>query len=426
MMKNKICKSVLKCFAALCVMWAVFTLSVIAVHCIPRTAVEKEALSSVKLMQEEGLYKEFFNFKLFQMDNFTDCYMLNLMASADAEHPVEAAMLNYDYKSNNFMDLAYDTEKVATGNTKDLKCESYGRYWHGYQVTLKPLLTVMDYSSIRILNYFVFAVLLVACGVLMWRKIGKGACLLFLASLLLINFPIVPLSFQFSTCFLIALVGMIAFLKYPSLREKEENLYCAFFVIGGVTAFMDFLTTPQLTLGLPMLVCLLASKRDKKWKYVIAICIAWALGYGLVWASKWLIGYLLTGTNILADAMESAKLRTSDSYKGMHMTIIGILTFIWDAIVNKHLQIPFFAAICVMIALVAVYIKAIKSKAVFTNYAYLLLVALIVPAWFLVMRNHSIQHGWFTWRAGLLTLYSLLLLVYYTVDWRHIVKKQNR
>ncbi len=415
-----------KCIMSYIGMVVLFTLLMIGVTSIPKAATRENVVSSTKLLEEEGLYKKFLNFKLFQMDNFTDCYMLNLIASADDRNSIEAAMLNYDYKSANFMNLAYDTENVAKGNLNGLERESYGRYWHGYQVTLKPLLTVMDYSGIRVLNYFVFAALLVTCSVLMWRKVGKGACLLLLASLLLVNFPIVPLSFQFSTCFLIALAGMIAFLKYPNLREKDDNLYCAFFVIGGITAFMDFLTTPQLTLGLPMLVCLLTSRSDKKWKYVIAICVVWALGYGLVWASKWLIGYLLTGTNILADAMESAKLRTSDSYKGMHMTIGGILTFIWETVVGRHLQIPFFAAIGVTVGLVAVYVKSIKSKAAFRNHAYLLLVALIVPAWFLVMRNHSIQHGWFTWRAGLLTLYSLLLLVYYTVDWRHIVKKQNR
>lgn len=150
-----------KCFAALVVMLVLFMASIIAVHRIPKSAVQKNILSSTQLIEQEGLYKKFFNFKLFQMDNFTDCYMLNLMASSDSDHPMESAMLNYDYKSDDFMNLAYDTEKVSKGNLQGLKRGSYGRYWHGYQVTLKPLLTIMDYSAIRILNYLMFAVLLV-------------------------------------------------------------------------------------------------------------------------------------------------------------------------------------------------------------------------------------------------------------------------
>ncbi|WP_440485683.1 hypothetical protein [Segatella hominis] len=412
-----------RCFAALLIMVALFTLSIIAVHCIPKSVVAENLYSSTKVIEQEGLYREFFHFKLFQMDNFTDCYMFNLMASADADEPVRSAMLNDDYKSNDYMSLAYDTENVIKGDFKGLSKESYGRYWHGYQVTLKPLMTIMDYSAIRILNYILFSLLIVVCSWLIYRKIGKAACGLFVLSLALINFPIVPLSLQFSTCFYLSFLSMIAVMVFPRLVEKDDNLYCTFFIIGGITSFMDFLTTPQLTLGLPMIVCLLMSNRKDKWKYVIYISIAWALGYGLIWASKWLVGYLLTGTNILADAMESAKLRTSDVYKGMHMTIGGILAFIWQAVERKHLVLPFFGAIVVVVALILLYIKMIKSKKVFGENVFLLLVVMIVPIWFLVMRNHSIQHGWFTWRAGLLSLYSLLLLVYYTVDWNRFIKK---
>ena len=412
-----------RCFAALLIMVALFTLSIIAVHCIPKSVVAENLYSSTKVIEQEGLYREFFHFKLFQMDNFTDCYMFNLMASADADEPVRSAMLNDDYKSNDYMSLAYDTENVIKGDFKGLSKESYGRYWHGYQVTLKPLMTIMDYSAIRILNYVLFSLLIVVCSWLIYRKIGKAACGLFVLSLVLINFPIVPLSLQFSTCFYLSFLSMIAVMVFPRLVEKDDNLYCTFFIIGGVTSFMDFLTTPQLTLGLPMIVCLLMSNRKDKWKYVIYISIAWALGYGLIWASKWLVGYLLTGTNILADAMESAKLRTSDVYKGMHMTIGGILAFIWQAVERKHLVLPFFGAIVVVVALILLYIKMIKSKKVFGENVFLLLVVMIVPIWFLVMRNHSILHGWFTWRAGLLSLYSLLLLVYYTVDWNRFIKK---
>ena len=153
-----------RCVVALLIMVALFTLSIIAVHCIPKSVVAENLYSSTKVIEQEGLYREFFHFKLFQMDNFTDCYMFNLMASADADEPVRSAMLNDDYKSNDYMSLAYDTENVIKGDFKGLSKESYGRYWHGYQVTLKPLMTIMDYSAIRILNYILFSLLIVVCS----------------------------------------------------------------------------------------------------------------------------------------------------------------------------------------------------------------------------------------------------------------------
>lgn len=167
---------------------------------------------------------------------------------------------------------------------------------------------------------------------------------------------------------------------------------------------------------------MLIHKPEKSWKTVIMLSVAWATGYGLLWASKWMIAFLLTGNNILTDAIQSAELRTSNHYKGMEMTLSNIIKFIWSNVESKHLKGPFFAGIVIIVIATGVYIKAIKSKKVFKQYSYLLLIALIVPVWFIVLRNHSIQHGWFTWRAGLLTIFSLLLFVYYTVDIKKLFK----
>lgn len=393
-----------------------FTGLIIGVHTIPQSAIKENVITSTHTLQEEGLYKKFLNFKLFQMDNYTDSYMLNLAISADNRYPIEAGMMNYDYKSKNFIDLAYDTEKVAQGKTENLEKSSYGRYWQGYQVTLRPLLMIFTYPQIRILNYVIFSLLIITILWLLAHEISIGAACLFGLSLLLINFPIVPYSMQFSTCFYIAFISMILLIKYPTLTISKSNTLCSFFIIGGITSYLDFLTTPQLTLGLPLIVYMLTKCPKNTWKTVIVIGIAWTLGYGLLWASKWMMGYLLTGNNILADAMQSAELRSSNLYKGMEMTIPNILNFIWSNMKAKGLLPLFYSCIIGMSLGIGVYFKVLKSKQTFKEYSWLLLIALITPIWFLVLRNHSIQHGWFTWRAGLVSLFSLLLFFYYTTD----------
>lgn len=417
-MKSKTLHSIVYSYFAMLV---AFTILIIGVHCIPKSAINANIITSTKTLQAEGLYKKFFDFKLFQMDNFTDTYMLNIAASANEKHPVEAAMMNYAY-TKNFMDLAFETEKIAKSQTDSLERSSYGRYWQGYQVILRPALVLFTYPQIRIINYILFTTLILICTWLLYKKTTLGTAVLFIVSLLLINFPIVPYSMQFSTCFYIAFISMLAIMKYPILTRSNRGLICTFFIIGGITSYLDFLTTPQLTLGLPMITYMLIHKPEKSWKTVIMLSVAWATGYGLLWASKWMIAFLLTGNNILTDAIQSAELRTSNHYKGMEMTLSNIIKFIWSNVESKHLKGPFFAGIVIIVIATGVYIKAIKSKKVFKQYSYLLLIALIVPVWFIVLRNHSIQHGWFTWRAGLLTIFSLLLFVYYTVDIKKLFK----
>ena len=135
-----------------------------------------------------------------------------------------------------------------------------------------------------------------------------------------------------------------------------------------------------------------------------------------------MMGYILTGNNILADAMQSAELRTSNSYKGMEMTIPNIIKFIWDTINAMGLTYLLYLCLAIIIAFIVLYCKVLKSKTVFKEYSWLLLVAMIVPVWFLVLRNHSIQHGWFTWRAGLLSIISVILFIVYTIDIKKLIR----
>lgn len=161
---------------------------------------------------------------------------------------------------------------------------------------------------------------------------------------------------------------------------------------------------------------MLTKHPQNKWKTMITICIAWILGYGLLWASKWMMAYLLTGNNIFEDAIQNVKFRISTQYDGMDLSLSNIIQFFWNKIKTKHL-LPFFSAGIIGILLcIGVYFKMLKNKQVFKEYSWLLFIALIIPVWLLALRNHTVIHYWFTWRAGLVSLFSILLFIYYTTD----------
>lgn len=54
----------------------VLFLLLLGAYALPGGAVRGNIVRSVPLLQQEGLYPEFFGFKLFQMDNYTDTVML--------------------------------------------------------------------------------------------------------------------------------------------------------------------------------------------------------------------------------------------------------------------------------------------------------------------------------------------------------------
>ena len=78
------------------------------------------------------------------------------------------------------------------------------------------------------------------------------------------------------------------------------------------------------------------------------------------------------------------------------------------------------------VLLAALFVASIRDKQQLVRALPLLLCTLMTPAWFIVLRTHSIQHGWFTWRALGLTVFAGLAFLYYCCDVRQIAKRLKR
>lgn len=398
-----------------------FTLAIILVHTIPSESLTENVEESLVTLEEEGVYPELLNFKLYQLDNYTDALMMNLAVSADSDHPVDAAMLNYWYGTLDAHQMIRETEAAVEHDTEGLTKTSYARYWQGYQVIVRPLLVLFNYDQIRILNYILLFSLATFTAWTIRKKLGMQTMWLFLLSLLLINFPIVPLSMQFSTVFYLAFIAMLVIMRNYAELEAKDLIPLAFFIIGACTSYFDFLTAPLITLGLPLIILVLLRK-SQEYRTIIINGAAWGVGYGLCWASKWYIGRLFTGQDILGIAMDSASLHTSNLWRGRAMTLENIFSFIVETMSSRHVLIP---AVIILILFLGAFIYFIKSKKALVSNLHFILIAAMVPVWYLILRHHSIQHGWFTWRAMLVTIFAGLILLSRTIDFHKFSKKNN-
>ena len=83
-------------------------------------------------------------------------------------------------------------------------------------------------------------------------------------------------------------------------------------------------------------------------------------------------------------------------------------------------------AVLAVVLLLALFAASIRDRQQLARALPLGLCALMTPAWFIVLRTHSIQHGWFTWRALGLTVFAGLAFLYYCCDVRQIAKRLKR
>ena len=149
--------------AVFAVTLAALFLLLLAAFALPGGPVRANIARSVPLLQQEGLYPELFGFKLFQMDNYTDTIMLFEAAAADETDPLTAMMTATAYNVDNFETLPDDLQtyldardRGLAGADTGLEPFSYARYWHGYLIWLRPLLLVLTYGQVRVVNYIVF------------------------------------------------------------------------------------------------------------------------------------------------------------------------------------------------------------------------------------------------------------------------------
>ena len=346
--KNQKPPFALRALAAFAVTLAALFVLLLAAYALPGEPVRDHVYDSAVKIAGEGLYPEYLNFKLFQMDNYTDTIMLTEAASADEAPPLTAMMTNTAYNVDNFETLADDLQWYierdwAAGAQRTdapaLVPFSYARYWHGYLIWLRPLLLVTDITGVRVVQYLVLAVLFAAVAVLLRRRCG--------------------------------------------LRAGTRQ--CGIVVGGSLT---------------------------------------WGVGYLLCWASKWVLAGLVTGQNVIADALHQVGVRTAaDSWHGMELTWRNILHFVYTTLAGKHLFWPLVLAVVLLLALFA---ASIRDRQQLARALPLGLCALMTPAWFIVLRTHSIQHGWFTWRALGLTVFAGLAFLYYCCDVRKIAKRLKR
>ncbi len=407
-----------KLLATYIVLLILFTTSIIAAFAIPTSFIRKNVIESATQIKEEGLWFKPFGFFLFQIDNMTDCLMMNICVSADENNKIKAAMMaEFAQPSNGgimYHEMANTTLMAAEKGRQFIKeYNEYSRYWHGYQIILRPLLCIFNYKQIRIINYIALFSLSSFVLILLYRNAGKSASLSFLATMIVTNAFIIPLALQFSTCFYIAFLSMIVLLSKPDIMKDKSKSAVTFFIIGAITSFMDFLTTPILTLGLPLAAAMMAGNKGKNAsiRNITANSMAWFGGYASLWASKWIVASIVTGENMVTGALANAQYRMGNTivFGGKLMSFGQFFSKITESQQYKTLFV--LLVIVATLAIVAAVFLLYRKRAYLKPYGWLLVIAAMPALWFIVLKNHSIQHIFYTWRDWILTIWCVIIFI---------------
>ncbi|EFC3930503.1 hypothetical protein I3A27_14655 [Escherichia coli] len=356
----------------------------------------------------------FYTLSLMMVYSIPDFSSAKNVKNAQLTYDVEGAypVLNKAYSSqtklDNFTDLKVMMIRAHQGKgviDASMDMTGYARYWHGYQIILKPLISFFSYEKIRFIYSTILLLLVATCSALMWKRVSSALSLSFIVSLCFIHYEIIGMSIQFSNVFIITFLSMIYILLCNDKYDlKGRNNILLFFIIGSIVNYIDLLTVPLVSLGMPLVLIIMLSNGGLRDDIVLIIksSISWVLGYGLTWISKWAIATFLLGKNVFYDAIDKIFFRTMGDQ--LHpIKRLDTIALNFEA-VFPHVLIPLSITLFILITLI------IKRELFNGKLIPLLILAVMPYAWYIALANHSQIHYWFTFRAQIITVFVILTL----------------
>lgn len=343
-----------------------------------------------------------------RMDNFTDAIILN-QAYVMRIEGFRTGVLSIP-RWGEVPLLPYEALRAGV-NGEETYIRHYARYWHGNTFLMRYLLVFYNYVDIRLLLYIVSTLLMLWCGVTLWRRQGWQTAVAVIFGLAVSYTFVMQFSMQFAPVLIIALAGMIAL-------SRGCNAMMTAFVVGSLTCYFDLLTVPMLTLGALLVVQAAMSTEEKVWRGWWDTCrtaLLWAVGYVGTWVTKWVMATVFTAENVIVDGIKNTSGRAS-----------GLDDFTrWDALVNNIELLPWKYIAPVLAVLAVLAIVWFNGKG-WRRAVQILPIALLPWGWYLFAANHSYWHNWFTFRAQAATVAAMVLALAQMVDWSRIRLNKKR
>lgn len=309
--------------------------------------------------------------------------------------------------SEGLLEVAEDGVK----STDDIT--TYARYWHGYLVLQKPLLSIMDVQTMYTLNTIVLCLLVIMVSYFMYKRLGLYSLAYILTILCMYPENIVQ-SLQLSSVFYALNITMLLLLIKKDW--KPQQIYAIFALDGILIAFFDFLTYPLVAASIPLLTYFLLHKKEnllENFMDMVKNGISFVWGYAGMWGMKWVFATLFTEQNIIKDAIDSVLQRTGvvENSNDSIMTwgVIESITRNFDTFFNTKNCIILLVSVLVMVVVLIWKRNELKINRQILLFAFLIMLTPI--AWLIALNNHCALHPHLEWRTVCVALFALTVFV---------------
>lgn len=417
-----------------------FTLIIMGLICvmvlvakIPKDKLKQNMEESANYLLEKPMYYNMVdNCYATKVDHYADAITLNIVYNLSPTQSVESVLYSKYYGNNGEEETKNFLKTVTDENCK--ADTQYIRYWHGEMIFLRVLLLIINIKQIYILNAII---LLILVGILLYKLLKNKMYAVAVAiaiAMIVTNAFVVPFSLEYISMYFLMLISSIILVQLA--EKKKFNKYgMLFFLTGMFTCYFDFLTVETITLTVPLVIAIIYKYKNDKIidtkeiiLYIIKLILVWAIGYVLMWITKWGIASIYLNENIKNVVFDNALQRIEKA----NVYVIGASSISNSVLLrNIHCLFPicfFYNKTAIIITFLFVLFTFLfftrKDKNIKLS-IILFSIGLIPYIRYLVINGHSTLHYFFTYRAQFVTVMVLIIGSYYMVDKQNLRRKKK-
>jgi hypothetical protein len=306
--------------------------------------------------------------------------------------------------------------------------ENYLRFWHGYQVYMRPMLTYLSVEKYRQITAVLLFGVMIFFASRLARDFGAWAWPVSLVPFFLVgDFLSVPIitshALSLAWIFLSVAVAHVILEKFP---DKRMTLFPAFvFSAGMITNFLSFLVNPPLA---PALIgfLVIASDTGKSSRNVVATVTyaagnvaLWYVGYGVEWVAKWMLAMTVVGPEaVLNNILGHIDLYEADLAKrGAGLLRATFQNFTVNSYFIGTIALSMLGAAAI-VTFAAVTNRVTRQHIV--DFLLMLSPLLSIIVWIELNASHSLIHTGFVSRSTL--LFAVVPLLAAIVTWKRGAK----
>lgn len=426
-MKNRFFYTLIKMIILLIASTIIGIGLLIVAYCFPTDRIKSNVEKSVDLLAQEGdHFSGFHGVRFMDQDNYSDALYLNGAMVDNRAKGIFTGLYGLEYENANAV-ISYDSPVTLLKNVflddASLEYKEYGRrFWNGYEIILKPLLTFFSYGQIRYINFYLELFLLFLLAALMYRRNLKWYIIPIAVSYLFLGPVTMPFSMAFGGFIYCTYIPCILMLIFNDTFIRK-HLYPLFFMAVGIcAAYFNMNYFQLITFAYALLFYYLLNGFPKSVKSVVAnfviMLACWLCGFDGMYVMKWITYELLTGQPLISDMITRALYRVSATayYTGPEISRLGAMCKNFYYIVTNG---PWMLLELGYVLWAIVKMKKENTKIVISDrikftrqqMVLFLLMTVLVFSRYLIFANHVYVHAWTTYRIADAMVLSFNFLV---------------